>query len=114
MYVELQVGDGSVWKRESEVRENVASEASWPSMNIFGHLDRALLASEVLTITVRDNEPDKFDKIIGMASVRLSQLENRVGDWVDVSGELHRNVGQALHEDKKPDGRFVITVKYVS
>lgn len=114
VYVELQVGDGSLWKRESEVQDNVGADAAWPNLNLFGHLDRSILSSEMLTITVRDNDPDNFDKVVGIANVRLSQLENQIGDWVEINGELHRDIEQQLSGVKKPDGRFTITMKYVS
>ena len=107
------MGDGSQWKRETPSRENVADQAQWPDLSLFGHLELADLNTEVLTVTVRDCDPDKFENIVGRGHVNLKQFSTQLGDWVDVAGMLHRESGHDV-SGKKADGQFAITLKYVA
>ncbi|CAE7646826.1 unnamed protein product [Symbiodinium microadriaticum] len=113
IFVELQVGDGSWWKRETAVLENVGDEAEWCDLSLCGHLDQTDLDDKDLTLTVRNSDPDKYENIVGKANIRLKQLSANMGLWLDIDGVLHRESGRDL-TDKMPDGQFVITLKYVA
>ena len=85
-YAVLKVGDGSVWKYKTEVREDGGSYALFRP-----HFSQSISASDILsgrfTIKALDKDDSK-DKNIGKADIDLTDIVSSPIRWVDFKGDL--------------------------
>lgn len=102
-FVELIVGDGTVWKYVSDVKENSGVRASW-NLNISERMELSALKEGMLTLRVMDRDPNK-DKLIGRSAVDLQALFTGLDEWVEIEGIL-------VDANQQMAGEYILRMRY--
>lgn len=104
-FAELVVGDGSVWKHVTSVKNDLGNKVQW-ALDVSKVVSVQDIQRGKLMLFAKDSNAKTADKVIGSAVVGMGTIFSNLDEWVDVEGQL------LATDNYKSYGQFAMRIRY--